>query len=267
MPNSTPKTAYIIVLWLSLSLALAACDAPESVVVVQTQEVTREVEVTRLVEIPVTVTPSFTPEFSPTPTLTATITLTPSITPTPVPIIAEVLEQANCRYGAGAAYLYKYGLYPGENYVVVGRNMAGDWVYVEPRFGGNRCWASVSVFEIKGDVYSITPLRTVLPHTQYYWPPRGANAARVGDIVVISWELIPMTLDKNRGYLLEVWVCQDGQYVFRVLQTYQTIINVTDEAGCDQPSSGRLYGAEKHGYTDSVLIPWPPHEGPPTVEP
>lgn len=267
MPNPIHKTAQIFVIPLAMMLALAACGAPESAVVIQTQEVTREVEVTRLVEIPVTVTPTLTPLFSPTPIFTATITLTPSITPTPAPIIAEVLEQANCRYGAGAAYLYQYGLFPGENYVVVARNMAGDWVYVEPRFGGNRCWASVSVFEIKGDVYSVTPLRTILPKTGFYFPPRGVNAARVADLVVVSWQDIPMSLDDDRGYLIEAWVCREGQYLFIAVQTYETIINIVDEAGCDEPSTGRLYGAEKHGYTNWVSIPWPPHEGTPTPQP
>ena len=243
-----------------LFVAMGAACAPETLTVVQTQEVTREVEVTRIVEVPVTITPTLTPEYSPTPTLTPTQTLTPSITPTPAPIIAEVKEQANCRYGAGAAYLYQYGLYPPETYIVLARNLAGDWVYIEPRFGGNRCWASVSVLDIRGDVYSLTPLRTILPKTGFYFPPRGINAARVGDEVVVAWEDIPMSLDDDRGYLIEAWVCQDGQHFFIALQTYQNIINIRDEQGCEEKSSGRLYGAEKHGYTNWVGIPWPQHE-------
>lgn len=255
----------MLFLWALLTFLGAACAAPETVTVVHTQVVTREVEVTRLVEFPVTVTPSYTPLFSPTATMTATITLTPSITPTPAPVTAKVLEQANCRYGAGVAYLYQYGLYPDENYVVLGRNMIGDWVYLEPRFGGNRCWASVKVLDIKGDVYSLAPIRPILPKTGFYYPPRGVNAARVGNEVVVSWEEIPMSLDDDRGYLIEAWVCQDGQYFFIALQTYENIINITDEPGCEQLSSGRLYGAEKHGYTNWVGIPWPAHEGTPTV--
>lgn len=238
----------------------AACAAPETVTLIQTQEVTREVEVTRIVEVQVTVTPTFTSEYSPMPSLTPTITLTPSITPTPAPIIAEVLEQANCRYGAGAAYLYQYGLYPTETYIILGRNMAGDWVYLEPRYGGNRCWASVSVLDIRGDVFSVTPLRTILPKTGFYFPPRGVNATRFDDEVVVAWEDIPMSLDDDRGYLIEAWVCQDGQHIFTALQTFETIINIVDEQGCDEVSSGRLYGAEKHGYTNWVVIPWPEYE-------
>ena len=34
-------------------------------------------------------------------------------------------------------------------------------------------------------------------------------------------------------------------------------IILTDEAGCSEPSSGRLYTVDKHGYTDWVPIPWP----------
>jgi len=250
-----------------LAIFSTACSLPQPTPQIQMVEVTREVKVTHLVEVPVSVTASLTALFSPSPTYTPTITLTATITPTPAPIIAAVLEQANCRYGAGAAYLYQYGLYPGENYVLVARNMAGDWVYVQPRYGGNKCWANVMVFDIKGDVLSLAPLRTLLPKTQFYYPPRGVHAVRQGNEVIVSWEDIPMSLDDDRGYLIEVWLCQDGQYVFAALQTYQTIINIIDEPGCSEPSSGRLYGAEKHGYTNWVAIPWPQYESTGTVEP
>lgn len=37
---------------------------------------------------------------------------------------------------------------------------------------------------------------------------------------------------------------------------------VRDEAGCAEPSHGRLYLAEKHGYVGPVEIRWPPHTSP-----
>jgi hypothetical protein len=72
-----------------------------------------------------------------------------------------------------------------------------------------------------------------------------------------------MTTDDDRGYLIEAWLCLGGQLIFTPLRTTQyeqTTIYVQDEAGCSQPSGARLYTAEKHGYTQWVIIPWPSHE-------
>src|SRR6266545_1999470 len=39
---------------------------------------------------------------------------------------------------------------------------------------------------------------------------------------------------------------------------YSTSYTVKDEAGCAEPSSGKLYTVEKHGFSDPVDISWPP---------
>jgi hypothetical protein len=39
---------------------------------------------------------------------------------------------------------------------------------------------------------------------------------------------------------------------------YHTSYTFTDGPGCSQPSGGKLYTVEKHGYTSPVDIPWPP---------
>jgi hypothetical protein len=70
-----------------------------------------------------------------------------------------------------------------------------------------------------------------------------------------------MTEDDYRGYLIEAWLCEEGQLIFRAFSIDGTRWSVSDEAGCLQPSGGRLYTAEKHGYTEWRLIPWPPHPG------
>jgi hypothetical protein len=70
-----------------------------------------------------------------------------------------------------------------------------------------------------------------------------------------------MTEDDYRGYLIEAWLCQDRQLIFTPVRSDETQVFLTDEAGCLQPSSGRLYTAEKHGYTQWVKIPWPLHPG------
>ncbi len=262
-------------LFLLLTLLLAACslpEPPEPIVyistVVHTVEVTREMEVTRevQVQVPVTITPSFTSELSPTPTLTSTITLTPTITPTYTitPTFAnpkgEVIEQANCRYGPGAAYLYKYGLYEGYRVEVLGRNQLGSWAWVQALGFPDPCWVKVSLLELDGDIFSVGEYYSRLPYSDLYRPPTFVQAERDGDEVAITWAAVWMTEDDYRGYLIESWLCQDGQLVFTPIHIDGTTVTVIDEAGCHEASGGRLYTAEKHGYTQWVLIPWPPHE-------
>ncbi|MBE9525148.1 MAG: hypothetical protein IMY76_08610 [Chloroflexi bacterium] len=238
---------------------------PELLTVIQTVEVTRLAEVTRIVEIPVTITPSLTPIISSTATLTQTITPTPTvtftstITPTSTPLNSTVLQQSNCRYGPGAAYLYKYGLYEGYRAIIIGRNLLGDWAYVQALGFPDPCWVKASLLEIAGDIYSVEPYYARLPFSALYQPPQGAHAERNGDQVTISWQEVWMTEDDYRGYLIEAWLCKDGQVVFTALRSDVTIVNVIDEAGCMEPSSAKLYTAEKHGYTSWVPIPWPDH--------
>jgi hypothetical protein len=69
-----------------------------------------------------------------------------------------------------------------------------------------------------------------------------------------------MTKDKDRGYLLELFVCQNGAYLWwtdSYEDQYTTSYEVRDEPGCPSPSSGKLYTVEKHGFSEPVDIPWP----------
>ena len=69
-----------------------------------------------------------------------------------------------------------------------------------------------------------------------------------------------MTEDDYRGYLIEAWLCQDGQVVFTAIHSDFNIVNVIDQDGCMEPSSAKIYTAEKHGYTSWKPIPWPEYE-------
>ena len=200
-----------------------------------------------------TETPSETPTVTPTPT----ITLTPSATATLAPPRGVVQVQANCRYGPGAAYLYEWGLYPGDRVDIVGRNDLGTWVYVHPWYYVDKCWVSTAVLKVTGDVFGVPPHYNLLPFSELYKPPRGVTAVRGGDLVTVQWNEVWMTVDDYRGYLIEAWVCRDRQIVFTPVAIDGTVVSITDEAGCVQPSSGRLYTVEKHGYTAWVRIPWP----------
>jgi hypothetical protein len=84
--------------------------------------------------------------------------------------------------------------------------------------------------------------------------------------VLIFWDLVPMSFDDDRGYLIEAWVCQDGQHRFVPVHYWEPPAVIVDEPGCEETSSARIYTAEKHGYTAWTPIWWPSYFTP-TPEP
>lgn len=229
-----------------------------------TPTITQTAAPTHTPTVTYTPTPQYTPSITPTPSPTPT----PSLVPTFAPIAAKVLVQSNCRYGPGAAYLYEWGLFPDVRVDIVGRNDIGTWAYVEPWTYFDRCWVKSDFLEIRGDLRDAPPYYSRLPFGELYNPPTNVRASRNGDEVVIAWDPVWMTTDDDRGYLIETWLCRDGQLIFTPLQTRQyqeTTITVQDETGCQLPSGGRVYTAEKHGYTQWILIAWPAHD--PTATP
>ena len=59
-------------------------------------------------------------------------------------------------------------------------------------------------------------------------------------------------------YLVEAWICTGGQLIFTPVGAYTNAVTLVDEAVCSEPSHGRVFLVEKHGYTNWVEIPWPP---------
>lgn len=269
--------------FLAFSLAASAC-TPSLPSHDTLQSRTEQVDIQTLPPFPssqttdaaIIMTPSQTPPPSrvpiPSSTLTTTSTSThtptwvPSLTPSPSPsatyaiLRGKVLEQANCRYGPGAAYLYKYGLYPGYNLEIIGRNETGTWIVIQAIGGTNPCWVKASLLDIKGEVMGLAPTSLSLPQSPYYGPLTGANAQRSGDNVTISWHPLVLRAGDDSlqfPYLVEAWLCQAGEIHFTPFGTWDTILTVQDQAGCTEPSHARVYGVEKHGYTNWVEIPWP----------
>jgi hypothetical protein len=174
-----------------------------------------------------------------------------------------VLVRANCRYGPGAPYLYKYGLVPGSNLEVIGRNDLGTWIVVQAIGGDNPCWVKASLMDVRGDVMDVAPTYLPLPLSPYYGPLTGVSAIREGDLVTVSWQSVALRAGDETAqapYLLEAWLCTDGELVFTPIGSYANIVQVEDPAGCDEPSHGRVYLVEKHGYTLWVEVPWPQAE-------
>lgn len=215
---------------------------------------------------------TFTPTetFTPAPTFTPTMTLTPSVTPTPsltpTPTYAfpsvTVNKQAHCRYGPSVAYLHAADLYTGDVGTVRGRFVYSRWLYVKFDKLNYFCWVAPSVVDVVGDIslIALKELNLQSIGSNMYGPPKGVTAVRAGNEVIISWNQVNMTQDDDRGYLLELFVCQNGNFIWwtdSYPDQFTTAYEVRDEAGCPVASSGLLYTVEKHGFSQPVVIPWP----------
>lgn len=219
--------------------------------------------------IPPTDTPQ--PILTSTETFTPTITLTPTITPTftvtPTPTFAfpsvTVNEQAHCRYGPSKEYLHAADLYPGDVGTARQRFVYSKWLYVKFDKLNYFCWVAPSVVDVVGDVTTLEYKELNLQSigSNMYGPPKNVYAVRDGKKVTIYWDQVVMTKDDDRGYLLELFVCQNGAYLWwtdSYPDQFKTSYTVTDEAGCNFPSSGKLYTVEKHGFSEAAIINWPP---------
>jgi hypothetical protein len=232
-----------------------------------------------------TSTPADTP--SPTSTVTetptATQTLTATVTPTPVPtyltltgVITNPLSNlVACRYGPGDIYLYRFGPQNGIQMDISGKveirtlRETETWLwglldgYLDP------CWVNAKYVRLNGDLVSLETVYPgkvdlpILPQSSWRWPaPQNVKAFRQGDQINIYWDFYDVPLGERESessprYVLELWLCQDGEVAFTPRGANESSLQVTDEAGCAEPSHGRIYLAEKHGYIGPVEIPWP----------
>ena len=212
-----------------------------------------------------TFTPTASQTFTPTLTLTPTITPSPTVTATPTYAFpsATVNKQAHCRYGPSVAYLHAADLFPGDTGTVRERYIYSTWLYVKFDKLDYFCWVAPTVVDVVGDItvlqYKELNLQSI--GSNQYGPPHGVTAVRDGDNVTVSWEQVEMTKDKDRGYLWELFVCQNGNYIWwtdSYPEQFTTSFTVRDESGCSLPSSGKLYTVEKHGFSEPAIIPWPP---------
>jgi hypothetical protein len=278
----TPRMRIIMIglVWIVLGISCNLPDTSASVIPpVETEAVSAAPTAGLIISPSISPSPSVTPSLTPpiietfappihtptqtpteTPSPTPTVTSTPTITPTYTILRGKVLQQSNCRYGPGAPYLYKYGLYEGTVLEIIGRNDLGTWVVVQAIGGSNPCWVKASLLQIRGDVMSVAPTYLSLPQSPYYGPVTGVSAARNGNEVTVSWNPVILRAGDDSEqipYVIEAWVCKDGKLVFTPVGSYATLTTIQDEMGCAEPSHGFLYAAEKHGYTKGVTIPWP----------
>lgn len=211
-------------------------------------------------------TPTFTATFTPTITFTPTETLTPTITTTPTfafPTVEVTAGQAHCRYGPNVAYLHAADLYAGDTGTVRSRWYLSQWLLVKFDKLDYFCWVAPSVVNVTGDIETViklTQLDLTRIGSNQYGPPNNVVATRSDNKVTISWNQMKMTEDKDRGYFLDIFVCQDGYLLWWPISfpdQYTTSYTIKDEAGCPAPSGGMIYTVEKHGYSEPKTINWP----------
>lgn len=208
-------------------------------------------------------TTTSTATFTPTDTLTPAPTLTPSISPTSTSDLPtfKVIMQAHCRYGPSKAFLHAADLYAEDTGIVWGRYPYSNWLYVKLDKLAYPCWLAPSVVEVTGDISILRYQEYNLPGpSELYGPPASVSATRSDDQVTITWSSVYMTVDDDRGYQLDLFVCQNGSYLWWPVSfpdQYTTTYTVTDQSGCSLQSSGRIATVEKHGYTSWTTISWP----------
>ena len=223
--------------------------------------------------VSITKTPALTQKpasSTPNPTETLTPTNIPTTTPTPIPTVESLKAMVTvgllqCHYGPGSEYLFLYGLRKGANIVLIGRTEGNNWVYID---GKNKCWVNVEYINIAGDKNSLPvayPGIAKLPISPTYPPTTVLKVLRNKNTVTVNWLDIPLRAGDEEDasmqhYIIEVWRCESGKVIFDPLATNDLSITFTDEPGCREPSHGRIFVQEKHGFAGPAEIPWPAYQ-------
>lgn len=219
-----------------------------------------------------TLSPTGIPTSTPTPTPTSTATATPVPTYQILRGTVQVEETLSCRYGPGADYLNQDAYINGLPITITGRNDKGDWLYGLGLGYRKPCWVNARFVKLSGDANSLEPVypdKVALPLyvDPKFPPPTDVEAVRKGDQVSVYWVGYELALGDREGansprYLVEAWTCQGGEIVFTPVGTFVESALIKDEAGCSEPSHGRLFLVHRDGYVGPVEIPWPAYSTP-----
>ncbi|MCZ2128355.1 MAG: hypothetical protein LC099_11360 [Anaerolineales bacterium] len=221
---------------------------------------------------PTAIPPSATPPPSPTTAPSATPippTETPPPTLTPVPTVESLKavvasEKLICRYGPGANYLYLIAFNQNTPLRLIGRAVGNGWVLVpnEPQ----KCWVNSQFIALKeaGEIASLPPMYPdgyKIPVSPYYGGTTILSVERTGDAMTVTWAEVNVSAGKYEDenmfpYIVEVWHCVNGEFIFDTLGSRLPFITFADESGCSSPSHGRVYVQEKHGYGGPAEIEW-----------
>ncbi len=209
--------------------------------------------------------PTFTspPTDTPAPTETQTLTPIPTVESLNATVSAELLS---CRYGPGPEYLYLFAFRRTANIKLIGRVDALNWKWVLVE-NDVPCWVHSNFLDVQGDIATLPivyPGIAKIPITPYYPRSEVLTVKRNPQTneITISWLPVPISAgdyedETMQQYLIEIWRCEDGQVIFDPLATNFTFVSFVDEPGCTEPSHGRVWVQEKHGYAGPAEIPWP----------
>ncbi len=248
-----------LLIFLTLALTLTACSSAST----PTSEAAPVIE--EIIQpATLTVEPA-TPTLAPP---TETFTPIPTETPTQIPYVDSLkaivtADKLVCRYGPGANYLYLIAFNKTTPLRLIGRAPGNTWVLVENE--PQRCWVNSEFVEIQGDsntLYPMYPDGYKIPVSPYYGPTTVLTAVREGTTITVTWMEIIVSPGKYEDenmfpYIVEVWRCENGKIIFDTLGSRVPFISFEDQAGCSEPSRGRVYIQEKHGYAGPAEIPWP----------
>jgi len=257
---------FKLILILTIIMGLTACTLPATPTVA-TATLSATLPPAAFTDTPLP-TETFTPQ--PTETPIPTDTATPTPVPTYSVLRGEVTaDQLACRYGPGWPYLYFFGLLKGNRLEIIGRLDDANWIYVQAIGGNKPCWVKAEFMNVQGDIMSVEPIypqKAKLPVSPYYPPTTVLSAERDKNTVTVTWMDIPLRAgdeedERMNHYIIEVWRCEAGQIKFEPLATNDLEISFNDEAGCSEPSRGRIFVQEKHGFAGPTdITPWPPYE-------
>lgn len=143
------------------------------------------------------------------------------------------------------------------------------WLYGLPKDYSEPCWVNAKLIQLDGDISSLEPnyypdkAPPKIFSTDLFPAPKEIEASRSGDQVEITWVGFDPGLGDRESpnsprYLVETWTCQNNQIVFMPQGVFNEYAVVRDEAGCSEPSHGRVFLAHRDGYIGpSEITPWP----------
>ncbi len=249
-----------IKLYLTLLLfSLTSCNLPASSPTPQVDSATATFTPPQATTVPSETATNF-----PTPTETSTATPVPVVDTMKAKVSADKLV---CRYGPGANYLYLIALNHNTPIRLIGRADGNNWVLIENsgRSDSHDCWVNGEYVQAEGDINHLKvmyPDGYQIPVSPYYGATTILNATREGDEITVSWVEVIISPGKYENenmfpYIVEVWHCVNGEFIFETLGTTYPAIKFIDQSGCEKASHGRVYVQEKHGYGGPADIPWP----------
>jgi len=110
------------------------------------------------------ITPSISPSVTPSVTLSVTLSVTPSLSPDPetTPIV-NTIEDAACYIGPGFTYPIISYIETGDQVLLVGKSIEGDWILVQETMFNKLCWLQDNKISVQSLIIETLPDATAPP--------------------------------------------------------------------------------------------------------